>query len=101
MILAILAAALVASLGSKADTVVGQLETTSVTIGVASLMLGAPPCGTPEATKEEKCLHWVVIDCEAEQRSRDRFKQGLLPAVRRSVADAWEIPGCEYLWRGR
>lgn len=57
MIAAVLAAA--ALQGHNIPVVPGQrIEVTAY--AEASLLLAAPPCGTPEAARAEKCIRWVA-----------------------------------------
>lgn len=48
-----------------------------------SVMLAAPPCGTPEAKASPTCLNWVVVPCPS--RPQQPSRSPLLDTVGRPI----------------
>lgn len=61
---------------------------------VASMNFGAPPCGTPEATKAEKCVRWTLVDCDKELIWWAKQQRSFI------LMSPPMIPGCEPLVNG-
>jgi hypothetical protein len=61
----------------------------------SALLFSAPPCGTPEAAKADRCIKWKVSHCPEQPPSFYPSQSG--PIV--LAVPAMPI-GCEDTWRG-